>query len=305
MSVFLLILKIIGITLLSVIGLLLLLILLVLFVPVRYKAEGSYRNSPDVNAGISWLLHIVSIRFKYDENGAVLKTRIFGIPVKKKKDRPVKEKKDKKKKRDDKPLNRLPQDAEMTMEGFDTEPEEPEIDEAIVTEEKPGIGKDSSEPEKKQSFFGKLKEFFGKVTDWILHFSDKVKGIFRKIVHIRDKFSYYLDLITDEKNKETLLKALQIVLGFLKHIRPRKWHVYFRFGFEEPDTTGKVLAILSMIYPWIGPHTEIVPEFEEKIIEAEGMAKGRLYVFVLLRTGWKLYFNKELRKIIRDFKNAP
>mgnify|MGYP003319203795 CR=1 FL=1 len=68
MSVFLLILKIIGIVLLSIIGFALFLVLLVLFVPVRYKGKGYYRNNEyDFKANASWLLHIVSFSYGLKE----------------------------------------------------------------------------------------------------------------------------------------------------------------------------------------------------------------------------------------------
>ena len=47
MSVVWLILKILGITLLSILGLVLLLLLLVLFVPIRYSAEGKAESKED------------------------------------------------------------------------------------------------------------------------------------------------------------------------------------------------------------------------------------------------------------------
>lgn len=63
MTVFLAILRVIGIVLLWILGILLVLILLVLFVPVRYKADGAVKTKPEteyhLNASFSFLLHLV------------------------------------------------------------------------------------------------------------------------------------------------------------------------------------------------------------------------------------------------------
>ena len=76
------ILKIIGIVLLSIIGFALFLVLLVLFVPVRYKGKGYYRNNEyDFKANASWLLHIVSFSYGLKEKEGLC-FRLFGIKFK-------------------------------------------------------------------------------------------------------------------------------------------------------------------------------------------------------------------------------
>lgn len=58
-SILLLVLKIIGILLLVIIGLILLLLMIVLFVPFRYKAEGSYYDDINVKVKFSCLFWII------------------------------------------------------------------------------------------------------------------------------------------------------------------------------------------------------------------------------------------------------
>ncbi len=76
-----LILKIIGIALLSLLGLLLLLIALVLFVPVRYRLSVDADKGVRARAQVSWLLHLLHATASY-ENGFGAVIRIFGIPMK-------------------------------------------------------------------------------------------------------------------------------------------------------------------------------------------------------------------------------
>ena len=69
MAVLLLILKIIGIILLILLGLILLILAVVLFVPVRYQVSGSIGEKTTVRIAVTWLLHAVSWRAAYEEEG--------------------------------------------------------------------------------------------------------------------------------------------------------------------------------------------------------------------------------------------
>ena len=85
MAVLLLILKIIGIILLILLGLILLILAVVLFVPVRYQVSGSIGEKTTVRIAVTWLLHAVSWRAAYEEEGFSSQLRIFGIARKGKK----------------------------------------------------------------------------------------------------------------------------------------------------------------------------------------------------------------------------
>ena len=116
LHIILLILKIIGITLLVIIGLILLLILLLLFVPVRYRGEGSVGRDDPVegeekagyiaaaNAKVTWLLHIISCSFNYSDGIGYI-VRVFGIGIIREGNmaKPEKEKKRKKGRKEEDP----------------------------------------------------------------------------------------------------------------------------------------------------------------------------------------------------------
>ena len=59
------VLKWIGIVLISLIGVVLFLILLVLFVPVRYRIKCKYNSTADAGVTVSWLLQIIHARVVY------------------------------------------------------------------------------------------------------------------------------------------------------------------------------------------------------------------------------------------------
>ena len=93
MSIFLLILKIIGIILLSIISLLLIIIALILFVPIRYRIIANKFEDSDFYAEIklTWLLHfkpsipnnrqylMKERKTKYEKNRRKINGRILEI----------------------------------------------------------------------------------------------------------------------------------------------------------------------------------------------------------------------------------
>ena len=79
-SILLTLLKIIGIVLLSLLGLLLVLLLIVLFVPVRYRIKGYYKEEFVCHLKATWLLHLVSLTLDFDKE-VLTSFRIFGMDI--------------------------------------------------------------------------------------------------------------------------------------------------------------------------------------------------------------------------------
>lgn len=82
MSVILLILKVIGMILLVLLGILILLLVLVLFVPVRYRVSGAMEEKLQLKGQVTWLLHLLSFKFLYEDGEFSQTVRICGIRLK-------------------------------------------------------------------------------------------------------------------------------------------------------------------------------------------------------------------------------
>ena len=67
LHIILLILKILGCILLALLGLLLIILLIVLFVPIKYDISGSYYNSPNAAAKVTWLFGIIKANAEFKE----------------------------------------------------------------------------------------------------------------------------------------------------------------------------------------------------------------------------------------------
>ena len=124
-------------------------------------------------------------------------------------------------------------------------------------------------------------------------FCDKINEITEK----KDKIS---DFLTDETHKNAFfLKLKNEAFHLLKKLKPKKIQGEITFGFEDPSLTGRLLAWISMIYPWIGEHTDITPDFEHRTLSGDLSIRGRLYVITPVVTAIRLILSKAVRRSLK------
>ena len=79
----------------------------------------------------------------------------------------------------------------------------------------------------------------------------------------------------------------------LVHILPKKIVGYFKFGFDDPSTTGQVLEAIAIFYPLYRDDFKIIPMFYDEIIEVDISFKGRLRIFYADYIALTLWLNKK------------
>lgn len=127
----------------------------------------------------------------------------------------------------------------------------------------------------------------------------KIKNNIKKLNQKKKKV---LAFIKDDGTKSTIKKFTKRMFEILKYIAPRKLRGYIRYGTGDPCNTGQILGIISILRAYFKTKVSIYPVFEEKTIEADLTAHGRMRVFRFLRVGCSLYFDKEVKKFIADGK---
>ncbi len=134
----------------------------------------------------------------------------------------------------------------------------------------------------------RIRQIFRKIKYTFQKLCDNIKSLSGK----KDKIK---EFITDEAHRTAfgaVLIELKRILAFLK---PRKLQANLLFGFEDPCLTGRVLAVLSILYPYLGGRTEIRPDFEHRVLKGEiqicGHIRG-LYAVVII---WNLVWNRHVR----------
>lgn len=296
LSALLTILKILGIVLLCLLGIILLLILLVLFIPVRYRIDANRKTDEDVPIRLSikasWLLHIFSAAFLYPDE-AFLRVRFFCFTIFRSdrssdaSDPPKKEKESDFKQREEK--------EEAASEYVIEKKEQKDIHDEETQQKET----DHKEKIKKKN---KIIVFFDKLWDMFKNIKYTITGICDKIKHIVKNIRYYLNILESDSFSHAWDVCGKQVLDLIRTIRPRKINGSLHIGTGDPAGTGQVLAIYGILYPLIGNHIDMVPDFENQILEGQLFAKGRITAFRILKTAWIVYFNKDLRRLIKLFK---
>ena len=334
LTTILLILKIIGITLLVLIALVLLLVMLILFVPVRYKACGvKERNAGSpirAEASVSWFFKIISAVYEYNENGRGLIIRIFGIRLRSREEkeerRRQKARKREAKKKDKKAGEKKSKTkVEYTMVEYDDTSDvfnehaiDPKgfsaTDESYKPPETPDSGYLLSEGfDRTQDPVGDLEikpGLYEKLIGILVRIKDKITGIYYKISRIFKNISskaeeadYYINVLSnDASNRQAVSLIIKKAKSLIRSIRPKKIKGHIDFGAEDPADTGLVLAAAAMAYPLYSPGLKVNPDFENRGVAFDALLKGRIYVFVLVKTFIALYFNKKVKRLIKIMK---
>ena len=293
------ILKIIGIILLILLALVLFVLCIVLFVPIRYKADGFYKESYKIEARVTWLLHIVTLRVcRSSEEALHVMLKILGLTVYDN-TRPKADKKQKnkakaaKKKKEKKTVseNKQPELKGASVESpADTQTAGDTSQVDIDTAE-------SNSDDEKLNFWQKIIKIFRK----FIHFFQNIKYTFRKfydtIVNIKSNVSYYCNVLSQDSTKEAFQIAGKQIKRIFRNLRPRKWHVYVHLGAEDPATLGDILGIWGMLYPLHEGKIALEPDFDSEILEGEFFCKGRIHIFVYIWTAYIILFDKNIKHL--------
>lgn len=311
-AILLTILKIIGIVLLCIFLLLVTLLILVLFVPVRYQIRG-YRKEEDevpVRAAVkvSWLLHIINAAFRYPEE-AYIKVRIFCFTVfsTRKEQETVSEEKEASARKRDQMKETRPQAEEKKAEG--KKEEEKTAKEKIEEEKTEEADQDipEKEPDEKAQIPEieeqiKISGFLKKLFKILRNIKYTIRQIYDKIKHIIKNIRYYIRILKSDTFRRAWSLCSSEALGLLKTILPKKLTADFTIGTGDPAGTAQILSIEGILYPLVGDHISITPDFEHSIVEGTFFIKGKITLWRILLTAIKVYFNRDLRRVIRLFK---
>lgn len=324
MTILLTVLKVIGIILLVILGILLAGVLLVLFVPVRYRAEGEYLDRFTAKGQVTWLLHLLSVRFSF-ENGLQYSVKIAGIRilprrVKKKSSDTEIEQASETEKAFDPETEKAPETEKDTLSDTTNPDEVPKTQSSDRILEKPQAKaeeKKASEAdaagtkrtsettgatgldEDESALLSLCDKLFQKINAIFRKYREKYEAICAKIKQIQDKLSYYIRILKREETKELLRLIIDQLQGIFRHVLPRKLDVRLHIGTGDPASTGQILALQGMLYPILRGNVRIVPDFEEKHLEGTFSLKGRITAFVLLICALRVIINKNFRKLIR------
>lgn len=265
------ILKVIGIILLVVLALILTALLCVLFVPVKYRAVGSFDNTDiRAKAHVSWLFHLFALHIEYaDETDGYIRLAFV------------------KKKLFD---NYEALDDDDMDDAAKTETED-KVSEN--TGDEPKISADENQHIKQQTKLTHQKRY--KKRNKKSHkkqFKDKSEKIKNCIYKLKREYS-------DERNKAAFSHLKKELFIILKRICPRRLKLTMVYSTGSPDTTGISLGILACFPVGYTNRWRITPDFESENPYAKGSfdIKGHVIVISILAATLRILFDKNCRRL--------
>lgn len=314
LHILLLILKIIVIVLAVLIGLIVLLLAIVLFVPIRYTVSGQYYGKPKLKAQIYWLFHLLRVSVTYDDELNIrARLAFFTIyssdkpqdNLKQKKTSKQKENKNTVKPKEDKKdstvFDELQQREQIPAVSESNQSELPNETEdiRICKDEEKHTEKEDREKDtvSQKSRFEAVKEGF---TNFVHKIMETVRGILNRSISakeaVQEKLQKFSDTVNDEENRELVHFLWEKIKKLFRIIKPKKYRIKVRYGFEEPETTGWLAVRLAVIYGLLGMDIELIPDFEQQIFEGEVYLKGRIRLFGILLLAGQVYFNRLVKE---------
>ena len=307
MSIFLLILKIIGIILLSIISLLLIIIALILFVPIRYRIIANKFEDSDFCAEIklTWLLHFINILIKYTDD-LYYRVRVILIPIKKSDNLKKHKNNSKKTKPDPNDTKSIDERENISDKSVNEDISDNEIskdkEEIVSTSDLDENDDDNIKFDENKGIIYKIRFVLTKFFEFLFNIKEKLNEAYNTVVNIVKDIDYYINALKDERNKKVISLCLSQASSIINNIKPKVFNGNLTIGIDDPYTMGQILSIYGILFPIIHDKITINPVYDKEVIEGDLYIKGRISVFVLIRAAIKIYFNRDYKRMIKIFK---
>lgn len=291
-----LIIKILGIILAVLLGIIVLLLCTVLLVPIRYEVTANFPGELEeavAKIKFSWFLKLIAGEAGIEKKELYWKVRAAWFRFDGEEENVIEDAEAK--------IDTSTRKVEETVDG-ETESKEKLVKQENTKQEKKIVEKRTPEDSKqgKISYFEKMKHKLKAI--W-----EKIKYTFReicdKIKHISEIKDQIADFIMADMHKKAFLKIKKEFKRAIWNLRPRTFRMNLHYGFEDPYRTGQVLAVLSMIYPFVGDNMVVSPNFEHQIMEGNLYIKGKIRAIHFANSLFRLILDKNVRRTFVDGKN--
>lgn len=309
--------------LLGIAGVLLLvaifLVSLFLFLPFRYRMKLQYENEKFYMDGrLSFFFGFLSVSSSYrDSLFYAVKVGFFSVFSNQKK-KNKKNKKNKKRKKEKKGKDQPKDEKKKIVSEVEKKSEEESSTEVSKSEQpllssesmkvceqeekERQVEKQEKEPEKEGELEEKdISDRLEEISDKIQTFTEKASSKQEKIMNTFEEVNKKKDAILDFVNSEGTIEGVKLLFTesfrFLKAIFPQKIKGKLRFGTGDVYTEGQYLTYLCLIYGVYAEHLEIIPEWEEEVVEVDLLLQGKIRLFTLLRICIKVYFSTSFEKL--------
>jgi hypothetical protein len=305
-GVLLTILKVLGIILLSILGLLLIIILLFLFVPFVYKIRVKYVGKQlEADGEVSFLFRLLRARAAYkDELSYEAKAAFFTLISSEKAGRDEEDGKEAHK--ESKAADVKTEDTSLKTTAAGTQVDRKQaVCEQVNEENKAGKKAKSKKVKKQKSKKNKKKlNIFAKIEEIKEKIEAKWTAFKETFLSLNNKKEAVLKFINAEGTADGIFYLLTQSKILIKMILPKEIKGWLRFGTGDVYTEGQYLTYLCFVYPLYAGKFDIIPEWEEEVIEVDATFSGKIRMFAMLLIGLKLLFSKKVKALLRNFNRC-
>ena len=155
----------------------------------------------------------------------------------------------------------------------------------------------SKKTKKKLNIFAKIEEIKEKIeAKWTAFKED--------FLSLNNKKEAVLKFINAEGTADGIFYLLTQSKILIKMILPKKIKGWLRFGTGDVYTEGQYLTYLCFVYPLYAGKFDILPEWDEEVIEVDASFSGKIRMFAMLLIGLKLLFSKKVKALLRNFNRC-
>ena len=311
--VLLIILKVLGITLLILLGLVLLLVILALAAPFCYSLEGEYYGDPKAVGRVRWLCFVLDFKGVYGNSKFLYYLKSFGFTISTNDEA-------------DKHYHKgLDDEAEEETDTVAEDREAMSVPVKLVEDDFNDYMKETQTPAQRKSLLQKIddkvrqavewittipmrihykiSEILSRILDFLANITENINKLIKKRDDILEKYAEVRQFLGEEETKKALRDCKKYFLKSWRHVRPRRFHGVVHFGMEDPAETGKVLGAVAMLFPVYRDRLVIAPDFEQKILEGEFYARGRIRIGFFMLLGIQMVLNRNLLGRIQKVRN--
>lgn len=310
-GILLLILKMIGIFIAVIVCMILLLLFIVLFAPFSYNVNGEFHNELDslhVAGRGRWLFGILKIdcelkSSKLDWSGRFLWFNLAETAS----DTHEKTRKTRKNKKEAEFL-KIEKELEEaytrgdSIEDIDIEKIEKDVSEQGPKKIKVEKKRIKRERSKIRAFFRKIKILINNIKRKFKNISNTIKGICDTIKSLLEKKDKVIAFYYMEVHQYAIAKIKSQIFYLFKRLKPKKFMIKGRLGFEDPSITGKFIGFMSVLYPIYGNAIDVIPDFQNKIYDMTVELKGKIRIFPFVVVLIRMLLDEKIRKTYRNIR---
>lgn len=177
------------------------------------------------------------------------------------------------------------------------------LEEEYPDDEEAGFEERGAGEERSSEGSGGIKGLIEKIKGIFSRIKCTIRGICDKIKELLEKKNRLLAFIRDETHAGAFRKAKKEVFKLLGRLKPKKFLLEARFGFDDPALTGQVLAALAVLYPCFGTAVSLCPDFAQRTFKGKLYIKGRIRFCHFAAAAWNLFWSRNVRRTYKDIRN--